>query len=310
MICAETFGCSGKVSFSETRRLAEVAGLALLGNFSTIPECRLTLSIDRVTRCTTDWLAFAKIAISHASRDVEVGLALPSHALACFEFGEDANAADRAALVQAFKQAAHLRNISIGKCHSTITTSEVTSLVIALAGQTFAQPVELESTGLVWISGPLGYAKLLYLEGLKSEPNLEDLSDRLSRPIEIHSVAGHFSVMSDVSGHGLAGCLCDLAERLSLAINVALSPAEAASAAVIDVETSLLENDPDDFPHGVLGIAEAAKRLSLLKETAGPIVGLSGNLPESTIGELRSSGWRVIGLYRKGPGAVSIRWDL
>lgn len=308
MICAETFGCSGKTSYSETRMLAELAGTSAVGNFTSVPNSNLIASIDRVSRCTADWTAFAEIAVSHATRDIEVGFGVPAQILACFEFGQDATRDDRTALVAAVSLAASSRQIMLGKCHSAITQSEVTSLVLAVVGETCVEQRRPDHKGQIWINGPIGYAKLLYLEGLKQEPDQGKYISFLTKRLDLRPFSDRFSVASDISGHGLAGCLSDLAERFSLQIDAVLSQSSAADRAVIDTPVSLLQNDLADYT--AVEIDEFAVCLSLLKETAGSVVALSSGLSRSAMQELESLGWQKIGSFRSASRPlVSIGWS-
>lgn len=309
MICAETFGCSGKASYSETKLFAGLAGLSELGDYSRLAKTDLIASVDRISRCSSSWREFAEIAFSHASRDVEVGFGIPIHALVCFEFGEDASADDRVVLVEAVRNAASLRNIQLGKCHSSMTLSEVTSLVIAVLGQGPGPQKKLSDRGMVWISGQIGFAKLLYLEGLKQKSNTDLIVKTLAKPLDLRRYQDRFTVLSDVSGHALAGCLCDLSEREGVAIEVTLSSRVAASEDVLEIPVSLLENSLEDYADSRLEISNLASCLALVKETAGPIIALSDRLTEPEIQGLESSGWQNIGSFRKASAGVSIGWD-
>ena len=72
LICPDYFGCSGKLSFGETQRLARAVGNDQAGsdfsNISAVGE--IVSSIDRVHRCTKEWDRFARIALNHAFGDV------------------------------------------------------------------------------------------------------------------------------------------------------------------------------------------------------------------------------------------------
>lgn len=308
MICAETFGCSGKSPYGETRLFADLAGLSRLGNYSRLSDTNLIVSIDRISRCSLDWREFADISFSHASRDIEVGFGTPFHALVCFEFGEDSAPEDRLALVESVRDITRLRNIELGKCHSAMTGSEVTSLVITLVGEAPVPRMKLASNGMVWISGKIGFAKLLYLESIRNEVCRPSSAAALIQPLNVRRFRDRFAVMSDVSGHALAGCLCDLAERECVAIEVMLTSGAAASSDVLEIPVTLLENCLDDFEGAELSIADAALRLSLLKETAGPVIAFSNELAKIEIEELESFGWRNIGSFQRGPASVSIGW--
>ena len=308
MICAESFGCSGKAPFGETRLFAGIAGLSGLGDYSRLAGSNLIFSVDRISRCSSSWKEFAEIAFAHASRDLEVGFGLPVHALVCFEFGEDTQPEDRTELVRSVYDAASSRNIELGKCHSAKTLSDVTSLVIALVGEGSLRPAKPSSRGMVWISGQIGFSKLLYLEGMKQKPNQHPIAKILAKPLNLRRFHEQFSVLSDVSGHALAGCLCDLAERETVAIEVKLSARLAASPDVLEVPVSLLENSLDDYSCSRLAISNPALRLSLLKETAGPIVAFSAELAECESEELESFGWQNIGSFERATASVSIGW--
>ena len=73
MICPEFFGCSGKLTFSETRALAHGAG-GPLGDYSDVAS-NWVASIDRIGQCSLEMPVFAQVALTHVLRDLEAAAA-------------------------------------------------------------------------------------------------------------------------------------------------------------------------------------------------------------------------------------------
>jgi selenophosphate synthase len=120
--------------------------------------------------------------------------------------------------------------------------------------------------------------------------------------------ADHVPIMADVSGHGLAGSLVDLAERLRVSIDVTVSPRIALSERVLSEEITLFENEWSDYGRDVQA-DEDAKRLVSLKETAGPLVALSRPMRPMEEDRISAAGWMRIGDFARGKPGVRIQWS-
>jgi selenophosphate synthase len=127
-------------------------------------------------------------------------------------------------------------------------------------------------------------------------------------PVHLESVSKYASAISDVSGHGLAGTLIDIAERYQLKISCELSEVCALAEPVINEEITLFENSPTSYGETPLEVDEGARRVSLLKETAGPLVVLTEELLTPTNDAIRRTGWLDIGSFQKGSPEVKISW--
>lgn len=307
MICPEFFGCSGKLDFSETRTLANAALNNARGDYSSLLDGKLILSIDRVGRCSKYWQVFAEMALSHVCRDIEAGFGNALQALVCYEFGEDAEEHDRLELTKFLGGAIRERGIEVGKCHSVLVEG-VTSLVISVVGLRAGFPQKVAEEGLVWLNRPFGAAKLQYMAeiGTLGRPNEHAVA--ITAPADVVQFSWVFSVASDVSGHGLAGCLLELSDRLSIEIDISLSPQNAAASEVLNCPITLLENEPGSYGALNLRIDDGARTLALLKETAGPIIALSAEIDRGDRLPLEQAGWISIGRYSHGPNGVAIRW--
>ena len=306
MICPEFFGCSGKLDFGATRDLVRWAGLEPLGDYSVSRSGKVAMSIDRVGQCSKDATSFAQIALTHACRDLEAGFIKPTDALICYEFGPETDGREQAEIVRSVTQAAGRRKIAIGKCHSVLVEGS-TSIVICVLGDQTRLPATLPEAGTVWLSHALGAAKLQYMSEIGTLSDVSPYYDLMTSEVDTNVFANLPCVISDVSGHGLAGTLVDIAERFSLSIAVTISPATAAAPIVLLEEISLFENDPASYGPS-LQLDDDARALALLKETAGPLLALSGPVDEKLAAAISQAGWLEIGQYERGPVGVRVQW--
>lgn len=306
MIEPDFFGCSAKLSFDETSRLASASG-ADAGDFSHVPHRGgFVTSIDRVHRCADDWGLFARIALNHAFGDVVCAGATPIQALLSFEFGLDASVADHAACSAAFVRELFARGVALGKCHSARGSgvTAVTIATLAAADPAARRPVLREGT--IRISRPLGAFKLHYLREMGigvDAPEALDLLDRIADE-EFHKV--QWSLVTDVSGHGLLGAVTHLARSQGLAIDLGLSSRHAVSTDVLSVPVECLQNPLASYGVDLGAINAEAIVLMTLRETAGPYLGfvedgIGDELPEGGTG-------MVIGRYRRAEWSVGVSW--
>lgn len=301
-----SFGCSAKLSFDETSRLASASG-ADAGDFSHIAAgIGLVMSIDRVHRCAEEWERFARIALNHAFGDVVCAGATPIQALLSFEFGLDASAADHAACSGAFARELAARGVAQGKCHSAQGSgvTAVTIAAVAAADPAAHRPVLREGT--IRISRPIGVFKLHYLHEMGIEVDAPETLDLLERPDdeEFHQVP--WSFVTDVSGHGLLGAATQVARSQGLAIELALSRRHAVSADVLSVPVECLQNPPESYGIDLSEAKVDAVILTTLRETAGPYLGFVENGIEDGVREGRTG--IVIGRYRKADWSVVVSW--
>ncbi len=148
VIDPDFFGCSGKLPFHETRQLVEAAGNAGSSDFAPVGcDVAMVSSIDRIHRCARDWELFARIALDHAFGDVLCAGAAPVYAMLSFEFGLDADEADRATCSAAFARELAIRGVQLGKCHSGLSGG-VTAVTVAVlaAGATRLTSVPQEGS--------------------------------------------------------------------------------------------------------------------------------------------------------------------
>jgi hypothetical protein len=268
----------------------------------------LAISIDRIGQCSADSRSFVEIALAHTCRDLEAGFATPTDALICYEFGPETGTQEQVEIVRSLKAAADSRNISVGKCHSVLVDG-TTSLVICVFGKQNRTAGDLPATGSVWLSHGLGASKLQYMREIGT------LSDRTSAfELMISNVRtdvfGHRPcLIADVSGHGLAGTLVDLAERCGASINVSIGPALALSNDVLTEKITLFENDWSSYSHIIDVEDPTARRLASLKETAGPLIALTESIDRRADNSISDAGWFRIGHYEQGEAGVRIQWS-
>lgn len=306
MICAEFFGCSGKLDFLATRELVTKAGAKPLGDFSISRSGTVVMSIDRVAECSNNAQLFADIAVAHACRDLEAGFATPTDMLVCFEFEEGTGDQRQVEIVRAIMEAAKKRNIVIGKCHSVFVEGP-TSLVFCVCGNRQDISNALPAEGAVWLSHGLGAAKIQYMTEIGTFVGANPHYDKMINSIDTTMLTAKNCVLSDVSGHGLVGTLMDLAERCGISIEVTISPRTAIAREVITEEITLLANEPDAYGP-LVHFDERAKPLALLKETAGPLVALCVSEARQCQ-ELSRAGWTQIGAFKRGQIGARIRWS-
>lgn len=300
------FGCSAKLSFDETSRLASASG-ADTGDFSYIADGGgLVTSIDRVHRCAEDWGRFARIALNHAFGDVVCAGATPIQALLSFEFGVDASVADHAGCSEAFARELTARGIALGKCHSARGSGVTAVTIAALAAVDPAARGPVLREGTILISRPIGAFKLHYLREMGIDVDAPEALDLLEHPADLEFHQMPWSLVTDVSGHGLLGAATQVARSQGLAIKLDLSSRHAISADVLSVPVECLQNPLASY--GVdLGAVEAeAVVLTTLRETAGPYLGfvedgIGDGLPEGVTGI-------VIGRYRRADWSVVVSW--
>jgi hypothetical protein len=305
MICPEFFGCSGKLTFSETRALAHAAE-GPLGDYSDVAS-NWVASIDRIGQCSLEMPVFAQVALTHVLRDLEAAAATAFHALVCYEFGDDASTDDRFQLVGSIAKAATARGIQIGKCH-TVEIEGSTSIVICAIGKTRGKLRGLPETGIVWISHGLGASKLLYMRQIGTLADESDCLFKMTTPINLEAFSDRPSVISDISGHGLAGSLVDMAERHGIKIDVELGPQFALAEPVLTEEMTLFENSSDSYGAILVAVDRDANTLAFIKETAGPLLVLTAELPLSIRDNVVAAGWAAIGSFVRGAPEVSISW--
>ena len=305
MIDPPYFGCSSKLSFDETLRLSSNV---FRGDYSILPgNPAICLSIDRINRCSRDWRTFADIALNHAVGDVEVGNAIPVQILIAFEFGPDADTEeDRAAASLAFQNAADLRGITIGKRHSTIGYGP-TAATIAVLGKRppSHELLALPPTGAVFLSRPLGFFMMHYMFEMGTSTD-ERYTSELRLPRSKGAITQNCLRVTDVSGHGLAGALADLASRDNLDISVELDLPRIAAAEVAHLPIGCLINPPEEYPPSIVFHSSVAAELGGLRETYGPLLALG--YEDSRLPPLCDVGTIRIGSFRAGQGKVDIGW--
>lgn len=306
MIDPDYFGCSSKLGFSETKLIADaVKKSSPGGDFSLIDtQPRLALSIDRISRCSSDWSVFANVALSHAENDVLCARAEPRYVLFAFEFGPDAGESDRLRAAHAFAQEAERRGLSLGKCHSAIGLGP-TAVTITVIGDGAKPAVTAPNTGKIYISGPLGFSKLQYLAELGILDSVccgQAASHRRS-----FVNACDWSLLSDVSGHGLAGSLLHIASDHILDITVNLTSANIAADEVVSVEAGCLLNTRSSFDRQSLACDDRAWAVAGLKETAGPIIGLLDDRMHDDLSIIMRNSINV-GSFKLGTGKVNLSW--
>lgn len=304
MIEPDYFGCSGKLAFGETRRLAAVAGGADdVSDFSQMAFSGILItSIDRVHRCAGDWRRFARIALNHAFGDVICGRARPVQVMLSFEFGIDATVADHALCSEAFSLELSARGVPLGKCHSGRSPG-VTAVTIATLAEANLPCRRSElSAGSIYLSRPIGAFKLHYLAEMGIEVDSPAALELLERPHDESFHQGPWSLMTDVSGHGLLGASAQTAEAHGIKIDLQLSALHAIAPEVLTVPVECLQNPMASYelPTGVL--TDTAIILATARETAGPYLGFvedsdavrwQGKIPGILTGHYSRGQWKV-----------------
>lgn len=306
MIDPDFFGCSGKLSYQETRMLAAAGDrLSASSDFSEVTGVgRIVTSIDRIHRCARDWNRFARIALNHAFADVLCAGGAPIQVMLSFEFGIDAPVAERAECSSAFGRELTARGISLGKCHSSLG-SGVTAVTVATLARAHESPQPLLRGGRIYLSRPLGAFKLHYL----SEMGVEDFSPQVAEFLErdgsptFHNAP--WAMVTDVSGHGLLGAASQAAAVHDLDMELALSEASAVSPMVLAIAVDCLQNPAPSFGIELSGMDGRALALATLRETAGPFLGFAEGDDDP---DGKSLPGIQIGRYWKGSGGISISW--
>lgn len=307
VIDPEFFGCSAKLSFDETCRLAEVAR-AGASDFSFVDvDRRATLSVDRVNRCAKDWLTFAKIALNHAVGDVEVAMARPLQVLLSYEFGPDVSGTDKLDATRAFASVLNERGISLGKCHSAIGSGPTAVTITVIATSTRLTPSALQN-GAIFLNRPIGAFKLHYMNEMGIWSGDLSLLQPLVRRDIYDIKLGVWEGLSDVSGHGLAGSLLNVARQNEIDIDISLGRHLLAADAVLEVPIECLQNKIVDYVEQQLFVDEMAWSIAGLKETAGPILGFANT--ELAVDDPFGTGELLhLGSYQPGSGRVTISWS-
>jgi hydrogenase maturation factor len=307
MICPDFFGCSGKLSFSETQKLSFGAiGHASGGDFSSVaPLGPLATSIDRIHRCAPNWDGFARIALNHAFGDVICAGAKPVQAMLSFEFGPDTAEAEYADCSKAFARELAARGVALGKCHSGKTDGITAVTVATLAANPTRLTSQLES-GSIYLSRPVGALKLHYLAQLQDASDKGDFQRLLENPVECKFQTSPWALMTDVSGHGLLGAVVQVAHEHNLDIEMVMSADHAISPEVLSREVECLHNPIESYGFSIVDVHPLAALLVTLRETAGPFLGFFEHRSmdtESTVPGL------FIGKYHLGDKKVSISWS-
>lgn len=304
MICPDFFGCSGKLPYSETRRLAEAAGNRDCSDFAHfVCDGAMVSSIDRIHRCARDWDVFARVALDHAIGDVLCAGAFPVQAMLSFEFGADADEAGRTICSAAFARELALRGVQLGKCHSGLS-SGVTAVTVAVLGARSTRLRSVPKEGSLFLSRPVGALKLLYLSELGTPGDTNPLATPPSKPGDEFNVVP-WSLVIDVSGHGLLGAVAHAAAMHGLSVDLALSEAHAASSDVLSVEVECLQNPPQSYDLVLEGFDSRAIALATLRETAGPFVGF---LEKGREADYSAINWIPLGRYAAGDGRIELTW--
>ena len=308
MIDPDFFGCSGKLSYEETRSL--VAGVGRKtpgGDFSELAsEGTVVTSIDRVHRCADDWDRFARIALNHAIGDVACAGAMPVQVMLSFEFGVDADDSEHAACSNAFARELAARNISLGKCHSSRSLGLTAVTIATLA----TSPVRLRPQlceGSLYLSRPLGAFKLHFLADMGAPIVANEALTLLEYPGDEAFHLVRWSLVTDVSGHGLLGAVAQVAETYGLEVDLRLSADHAISPEIFERPVDCLQNSMASYGIPLGDWDVPAVTLATLRETAGPFLGFAEDDPEGGSPTDRV-GLRV-GSYRRGEWKVGGAWS-
>ena len=306
MIEPDFFGCSGKLPYDQTRRLASAVGDGSGGSDFSEFECEgvMVSSIDRIHRCARDWGQFARIALNHAFGDVLCAGASPVQAMLSFEFGIDAQEGDHASCSAAFMRELDVRGVSLGKCHSGrgIGVTAVTIAVLAVGPR--RQSPKLKQ-GSLYLSRPVGAFKLHYLSEMGIASDAPEACDPLQRPHNGFFHVAQWELVTDVSGHGLLGAVAQVAWMYGVDIDLSLSHRHAYSADVLDVPVECLQNPVDSYGLSLATYDPDAVTLATLRETAGPFVAFLED--ETSKAELPATGIPV-GRYSVGKGRIDLAW--
>lgn len=306
LICPDFFGCSGKLSYRETRQLASATAPNSVGHdFSSLTvEGVIASSIDRVHRCAKDWDEFARIAINHAFGDVICAGATPVQAMISFEFGIDVGDSEEAHCSKAFARELAIRGVALGKCHSC-RTETVTAVTIATLG---ASPSRLQpelEVGNIYLSRKIGALKAKYLSEIGAEISDPSIPYLLERPSDeaFHSV--RWNLLTDVSGHGLLGAVGQIAQIYNLEVELELGSDHAILPEILSRPVECLQNPLDTYDVPLGSMHPSAEMLITLRETAGPFVGFIEDVAE----EADVAVGILIGRYRRDKTKVRVVWS-
>lgn len=307
MICPDFFGCSGKLSFSETRLLASASGHPDAGtDFSKlVTEGTIVSSIDRVHRCARDWDRFARIALNHAFGDVLCAGATPVQAMLSFEFGIDTPEGEYAACSKAFARELATRGVALGKCHSG-RTDGVTAVTIATLAARPSRLTQKLQIGSIYLSRPIGALKLQYLSEIGIEIEAGGTLRLLERPDDdvFHGVS--WDLLTDISGHGMLGAVAQVAQDHALEVDLCLAPRHAITPEVLSLPVECLQNLPDSYGFPLNAPDPAAELLATLRETAGPFLGF---IEDASVHAYATTELGIpVGRYRRGEWKVDISW--
>lgn len=306
MICPDFFGCSGKLTYRDTRKLASAASPNNVGrDFSSLTaDGAIASSIDRVHRCAKDWDQFARIAINHAFGDVVCAGATPVQAMISFEFGIDVGDGEETLCSEAFARELAIRGVALGKCHSC-RTETVTAVTIATLG---ANPTRLQAeleTGHIYLSRKIGALKAKYLVEIGAEISAPEVPYLLEKPSDETFRGAGWTLLTDVSGHGMLGAVGQIAQAYNLKVELELGPDHAILPEVLLRPVECLQNSLNTYDVPLGSMHPSAEMLITLRETAGPFVGfLEGAAVECGI----ETGI-LIGRYRKGETMVNVEWS-
>lgn len=307
MIDPDFFGCSGKLSYDETRSLVSASGKTKpSGDFSDfVSKGRIVTSVDRVHRCAKQWDRFARIALNHAFGDVVCAGATPAHVMLSFEFGIDVSPSERVACSNAFAHELAARNIAQGKCHSShgFGVSAVTIATLATA-PTRDQP-NLRR-GNIYLSRPIGVFKLHYLAELGIDISAKDVLSLLEMPRDEDFHRASWALMTDVSGHGLIGAAAQAAEFHGIEISLNMSAEHAISPEVLSIPVECLQNPVTSYGIPSLNWDAIAASLATLRETAGPYLGFVEEGDEEY--SVRGVGL-LVGRYQRSSWGVNLSWS-
>lgn len=277
---------------------------AVTGDFSEIVSAgRIVTSIDRIHRCAQAWDQFARIALNHAFADVLCAGGRPIQVMLSFEFGIDISPAERIACSSAFNHELNARGIPLGKCHSGHGAGVTAVTIATLASAPMNTPRVLRQ-GRIFLSRPIGAAKLLYLSELGDDVAGDNAVTMLEAGPDPSFLNSGWSVVSDVSGHGLLGAAIQIGALHKLRIDLELSATHAISPEVLAVPAECLQNPFSSYGIPADNIDERAVTLATLRETAGPFLGFVEDGDEL---DQRMSGL-FVGRYREEGEGIGISW--
>jgi hypothetical protein len=307
MISPDFFGCSGKLPFNQTRRLAVSARHEQTGgDFSSfLADGYVITSIDRVHRCAENWDRFARIALNHAFGDVVCAGAAPVQAMLSFEFGIDTPQEEYATCSEAFARDLARRGVALGKCHSGLSDG-VTAVTIATLASKPSRLASNLQAGRIYLSRPIGALKVHYLSELGTEIDSNGVARLLEEPMDQQFRMAPWTLLTDVSGHGLLGAVAQVAIGHQIEVELDLSPIHAIAPEVLSLPVECLQNPLDTYGLSLGHLHPAAQTIATLRETAGPFLGfVEDNSVSDQASELLGL---PIGRYRRGECKVAISW--